>query len=260
MSGVGDMNGRTVLVTGASSGIGHAIARRLAAAGARVHGISRRGLSIDPEIDWKGEVVSHAIDVTDTAALTALIEGFAASDPLDTVVLAAGTNIPKRRFAELTDESFDEILRTNLYGVFTILRLALPQLREMAGDVVIISSISANWPDHSGAAYGASKSAVLNLARGLSRDEHGYGVRVCSILPGIVDTPILDKRPSPPPAEVRELAVHPDDIAEATLTAVTLPNRTNIAEMSVVSTRLQFLGGTQEATPALPPEMIGEKS
>jgi NAD(P)-dependent dehydrogenase (short-subunit alcohol dehydrogenase family) len=254
------MNGRTVLVTGASSGIGRAIARRLAAAGARVHGISRRGLPIDVEPGWKGEVVSHAIDVTDTAALTTLIEGFAANDPLDTVVLAAGTNIPKRRFSELTDESFDEILKTNLYGVFTVLRLALPQLREKAGDVVVISSISANWPDHSGAAYGASKSAVLNLARGLSRDEHGHGVRVCTILPGIVDTPILDKRPSPPPAEVRELAVHPDDIAEATLTAVTLPNRTNIAEMSVVSTRLQFLGGTQDATPALPLEMTGEKS
>lgn len=246
---------RTALVTGASSGIGAAIAKRLLAAGMTVHAMARRQTALtglDPQALSDGRLIPHSVDVTDLSAAEELMTKISERGPLDTLVLAAGTNIPHRRFRELTEDSFDEVMRTNLYGVFSMIRLALPQLREQAGDVVIVSSIAASWPDHSGAAYGASKSALLGLARGLSRDEHRHGLRVCTVLPGIVDTPILDRRPVPPPAEVRELAVHPDDLAEAVHTAISLPNRTNIAEMSVVATRLQALSNTQQATPALP--------
>jgi NADP-dependent 3-hydroxy acid dehydrogenase YdfG len=211
---------------------------------------------VSPEHLAAGRFVPHALDVSDSAAARGLAAQLAGSDPIDILVCAAGTNVPRRRMAELTDESFDQIMKTNVYGVFTLLSATLDQLRERQGDVVIISSIAASWPDHSGAAYGASKSALLGLARGASRDEHGNGVRVCSILPGIVDTPILDLRPSPPPREVRDWAIHPDDIAEAVHCAVSLPPRTNIAEISVVATRLQSLSNTQAATPELPASML----
>ena len=251
-----NLEGRVALVTGASSGIGASVVRRLLAAGARVHGVARRQEALNevsPEHLADGRFVAHALDVSDSAG--ALAAQLAESDPIDILVCAAGTNVPRRRVAELTDESFDQIMKTNVYGVFTLLSATLDQLRERQGDVVIISSIAASWPDHSGAAYGASKSALLGLARGASRDEHGNGVRVCSILPGIVDTPILDLRPSPPPREVRDWAIHPDDIAEAVHCAVSLPPRTNIAEISVVATRLQSLSNTQAATPELPASM-----
>lgn len=253
-----NLEGRVALVTGASSGIGASVVRRLLSAGARVHGISRRKdalESVSPEHLKDGQYIPHALDVSDTAAVRSFAERLAAEDPIDILVCAAGTNVPKRRFAELTDESFDHIMKTNLYGVFTLMSATLDQLRERSGDIVIISSIAASWPDHSGAAYGASKSALLGLARGASRDEHGNGIRVCSILPGIVDTPILDLRPSPPPREVRDWAVHPDDVAEAAYCAISLPPRTNIAEISVVATRLQSLSNTQAATPELPESM-----
>jgi serine 3-dehydrogenase len=253
-----NLEGRVALVTGASSGIGASVARRLLAAGARVHGLSRRLEALEavsPSHLADGMYVPHAIDVSDSASARALADRLAEIDPIDILVCAAGTNVPKRRFAELTEESFDHIMKTNVYGVFTLMSATLDQLRERNGDVVIISSIAASWPDHSGAAYGASKSALLSLARGASRDEHGNGIRVCSILPGIVDTPILDLRPSPPPREVRDWAVHPDDVAEAAYCAISLPARTNLAEISVVATRLQSLGNTQASTPELPESM-----
>lgn len=252
------LTGRVALVTGAGTGIGASISRRLLAAGVRVHGVSRRIEtleSVDPQALAEGRFIPHAVDVSDSAAVHALAEELGQTDPLDILVCAAGTNVPKRRFAELTDDSFDEIIKTNLYGVFTTMQATLDQIRAAAGDIVIVSSIAATWPDHSGAAYGASKAALLGLARGASRDEHGNGVRICTILPGIVDTPILDKRPSPPPREVRDWAIHPDDIADAVHLAVSLPPRTNLAEMSVVATRLQSLSNTQQATPSLPESM-----
>ncbi|WP_188989734.1 SDR family oxidoreductase [Saccharopolyspora thermophila] len=247
--------GRVALISGAGSGIGAGIARRFLAAGARVHGIGRRVealRSVAPDALEAGTFVPHPIDVTDKAAVDELTGKLAEDDPIDILVCAAGINITDRRFHQLTDESFDEVVQTNLTGVFRLMRATMDQIRQRQGDIVLISSIAAAWPDHSGAAYGASKSALLGLARGASRDEHVHGVRVCTILPGIVDTPILDRRPSPPPDEVRALCLQPEDVAEAALCAVSLPNRANMAEISLVATRLQSLGNTQQATPPLP--------
>jgi NAD(P)-dependent dehydrogenase (short-subunit alcohol dehydrogenase family) len=255
---VADISDRVALVTGAGTGIGRSITRRLLEAGVRVHGVSRRAerlAEVDPTAAREGRFIPHPLDVGDPAAGRQLADELAQSDPIDILVCAAGTNVARRRFAELTDESFEEIMRTNLFGVFTLMSGTLDQIREREGDIVLISSVAAAWPDHSGAAYGASKSALLGLARGASRDEHGNGVRVSMILPGIVDTPILDKRPSPPPQSVRDWAVDPDDIAEAVHLAVSLPPRTNLAEITVVATRLQSLGNTQQATPELPTTM-----
>ncbi|WP_279580509.1 SDR family oxidoreductase [Fodinicola feengrottensis] len=135
---------------------------------------------------------------------------------------------------------------------FGLIHGTLDQIREREGDIVLISSISAAWPSHSGAAYSATKAALLGLARGLSRDEHANGVRVCTILPGMVDTPMLDRRPVPPPVEMRKLCLQPEDVADAALCAVSLPGRATIAEISILATRLQSLGYTQQATPDIP--------
>jgi NADP-dependent 3-hydroxy acid dehydrogenase YdfG len=208
-----------------------------------------------PDALKSGQFIPHALDVNDTSAARDLAAELAEEDPVDTLVCAAGTNVKDRRFGELTDESFDQVVHTNVHGVFTLMSATMEQIRERAGDIVLISSIAAAWPDHSGAAYGASKAALLGLARGASRDEHQHGVRVCTILPGIVNTPILDRRPTPPPAEVRALCLQPEDVAEAALCAVSLPGRANMAEISLVATRLQSLGNTQQATPAVPPTL-----
>lgn len=252
---VGDLTGRTAVVTGASSGIGLAIARRFLAAGATVHGLARRpsliGARPESTRDEQMRLQVHAVDVNDRNAVRAFAESL--DGAVDIVVLAAGVNIPKRGLEQLTPDSWDEVIGTNLSGAFYVLHAMLPRLRETQGDLVVINSVSASWPDHTGAAYQAAKAGLLGLTRGAGLEAHADGIRVCSILPGIVNTPILDRRPAPPPTEMRELFVQPEDVAEAALGAVSLPHRTNIAEMTIVATYLQSMGKTQAATPRLPP-------
>lgn len=253
------LEGRVALVTGASSGIGAAIARAFVDAGARVHATARRGelvaAALGEEHVAAGRAVVHPLDLTDTAALETLAGKLAATDPIDILVCAAGTNVTGRRFHELTSESWEEVRSLNLDSVFHLMRMTMPQLRANGGDVVLVASVSAAWPDHSGPAYQASKAAVVALGRGVSLDEHTNGVRVTSILPGIVDTPLLDRRPSPPPPDVREWCLKPEDVAAAALAAVSLPPRAHIPEMTIVATRLQSIGNTSAATPELPPTL-----
>ena len=250
------MDTRTALVTGASSGIGAAIARTFAAAGGTVYAAARRveliAEAVGEELVASGRVVPLQLDVSDATAVAALGRRLADEDPIDTLVCAAGVNVPDRRIGQLTVEAWQALVDVNLSGVFYCVHATLEQLRERDGDLVIISSIAGAWPDHSGAGYGATKSGLLGLARGTGIDEHMNGVRVSTILPGIVDTPILDRRPVPPPPEVREWSLKPDDVAQAALLAVTLPPRANLAEISMVATRLQSLAHTQEANPTLP--------
>lgn len=255
----GALTGRVALVTGASSGIGAAIARSFLDAGARVHAAARRhdviAAAVGPEYAASGQLRAHALDVADAEAIDSLARRLAEEDPIDILVCAAGTNVTDRQFGQLTYEAWDEVIGVNLTSVFHLMRSTLDQIRQRGGDVVLISSVAAAWPDHSGAAYQASKAGLLGLARGAGRDEHGRGVWISTILPGIVDTPLLDRRPSPPPPEVREWCLKSEDIAAAALCAVSLPPRAHLAEMTLVSTRLQSMGNTQQATPALPSDL-----
>ena len=123
-------------------------------------------------------------------------------------------NFPERRLEQLTAERWDAMISVNLSGAFYAIRAALPYLRSSSGLVVLISSVSGRWPDASGPAYQASKAGMVELAHAAGFEEHVNGVRFTSILPGIVDTPILDNRPEPPPKEVRDAALKPEDVAQ----------------------------------------------
>ncbi|MGC2942545.1 SDR family oxidoreductase [Brevibacterium sp. FAM 24638] len=252
---LGDVKGRTVLVTGASSGIGAAVVQSLLSRGAKVHAVARRREeleSVGAEYVSSGSYVAHVLNVADRAAVEQLLTELADTDPIDTLVLAAGRNINPRTFGEIDSDAWDDLIDVNLNGAFYFLRGALPQLRESNGDAVLISSVAALWPDHSGAAYQASKAGMLGLARGAARDEHANGVRITSILPGVVNTPIVDRRPTPPPQELRRWFIQPEDVAQATLSAITMPGRTTVSEVTLTATRLQSIGNTQQATPSLP--------
>ena len=238
---MGALDGRTALVTGASSGIGLATALAFADAGARVHAAARRPELIEEAAGGR-DIVAHRLDVTDRAAVDALA-GDLADGPLHALVAAAGTNLKGRRLDQLTPAAFDDLIALNLTGAFNVITALLEPLRAARGDVVLIGSVSGAWPDRSGAAYQASKAAVHAFARGAAFDERD-GVRFTSIMPGLVDTAILENRPEPPGAEQRALMLHPEDVAAACVFVVSLPHRAHVPELTILPTDLQALGRT----------------
>lgn len=242
----GALDGRVALVVGASSGIGAATAQLFAEAGAHVHAAARRRPSL-------GEgIVGHELDIADRGAVDAFARKLTADGPIHVLVVAAGTNLRDRSFERLTPEGWDTLISVNLTGAFNVVYAFRDALRETRGDVVLIGSVSGSWPDGSGPGYQATKAGLLAYARGAGLEEHVRGVRFTTVLPGVVDTAILDNRPEPPSAELRAHMLQPEDVAAACLFAVTLPPRAHVPELTILPTAIQAVGKTHIANPALP--------
>jgi len=249
------LSGKTAVIVGASSGIGLATANLFADAGAMVHAAARRREAIEEgagERIGSGRVKAHALDVSDAGAVEKVIGEVGEAGGIDTLVVAAGMNIPERRLQQLSPQNWDGILSVNLSGAFYCIKAALPYLREARGLVVLISSVSGSWPDMSGPAYQASKAGMSQLAHAAGFEEHQNGVLFTAVLPGIVDTPILDNRPEPPGREVRDLSLKPEDVAAACLFLATLPERAYVPEMTILPTAIQALGKSSTASPPVP--------
>lgn len=233
------------VVVGSSSGIGIAIAHRFYDNGATVHALARRATS-GPNDE---RFIVHKMDATDNAESEDVLARIAASTPIDVLIYNAGTNVPKRRVIDCTPEDWDDIVRVNLDGAFYAVHAALPSLRASRGLVILIGSASVAWPNLAGAAYQASKAGLLALARAAAYEEHARGVRFSVLLPGVVDTPHLDRRPKPPSAEERAKMLVADDIAATCWFLATLPPRAYIPELHILPTVLQAPGKTQPQAP-----------
>ena len=243
-----NLSDKTALVIGASSGIGLATANLFADAGATVHAAARRRQAIEEGVGSRN-VAAHSLDISDGDAVWRLVGEVGDAGGIDVLVVAAGMNFPERRLEQLTADGWDAMVAVNLSGAFYAVRAALPYLRASRGLVVLISSVSGRWPDASGPAYQATKAGMVALGHAAGFEEHVNGVRFSSILPGIVDTPILDNRPEPPPREVRDAALKPEDVAQACLFLATLPPHAYVPELTMVPTSIQALGKTSTATP-----------
>ncbi|HEX2729389.1 MAG TPA: SDR family oxidoreductase, partial [Rubrobacteraceae bacterium] len=240
--------GKTALIIGASSGIGLSTANLFAESGAKVHAAARRSEAILAGVGDRA-VTAHALDISDGEAVRRIVEEVGESEGIDVLVIAAGMNFPERRLEQLTPAKWDDMISVNLSGAFYAVHAALPYLRASRGLCVLISSVSGRWPDASGPAYQSSKAGMTELAHAAAFEEHQNGVRFTAVLPGIVDTPILDNRPEPPPKDVREAALKPEDVAQACFFLATLPLHAYVPELVMVPTALQALGKTSTATP-----------
>lgn len=198
---MGEHEGRVALVTGGSQGIGRAIGSALAREGSAVvvHGYTKElAQDVAGEIINKGGraiAVAGPIDsaATSASAVKAAITEFG---QLDTLVTSAGI----QRYGDAvttSEEIWDEVLDVNVKGVFLAARACLPYLRaSAAGSLVVVSSVQAVASQRSVVAYTASKGALAALTRAIAVDESAYGVRVNSVSPGSIATPMLESSAS----------------------------------------------------------------
>ena len=188
-------NGRVAVVTGASSGIGRAVATVLAEQGATVAVNSLDAAGVDAVVDEitraGGRAVPLVADVTDAQAITTAIDALASRyGRIDALVTSAGI----QRYGTVTstdDRTWDEVMRVNVTGVFMATRACMPYLRQRRGAVVVISSVQGIATQPNGVAYATSKGALNAFVRAVAVDEGRHGVRVNAICPGSVDTPML---------------------------------------------------------------------
>ena len=182
---------KTVIVTGATSGIGEATARAFAAAGWRVIGTGRRAERLDTLAEEIGRDHLHTIafDIRDetarTRAFTSLPEGFR---EIDLLVNNAGLALGTSTAQEASLEDWTTMIDTNVVAFVAMTRLLLPGLIARKGAIINLSSVAATYPYSGGNVYGATKAFVRQFSLGLRSDLHGTGVRVTSIEPGMVET------------------------------------------------------------------------
>ena len=234
----------TVVVTGAGTGVGQAVALRFAAEGWRVALIGRTEATLAETASRAGAEARSRIgtfpcdvSVPDAAAAmgAAVLERFGT---VDVLVNSAGINVPQRSFQTLALDDWHAVLATNLHGAYYCVRAFLPGMRERrTGTIVNINSdVGKMAREISGPAYVASKFGLRGLTQQINAEERGNGVRACSICPRDVNTPLLDKRLQPPAPEVRAAMLQPDDLAACVWLVATLPSRAIVDEISL-STR-----------------------
>lgn len=235
-----NLSGRHILIAGATSGMGRATARAAAAAGAGLLLLGRDRARLD-------EVAQEASDQgapkvlgvqADAADPDALADALAAHRPelaeIDTLVNSVGVNIVDRAFVDLTADSWGAMIDTNLNAAFNLAKVIVPLFRQRGGGLLVnISSTAARKPDPSGAAYQATKAGVMAMTHAIMEEEWQNGIRATVILPGMTETPLLEKRPTPPTDEMRAKALQPEDIAEACMFVMALPPRAHVSELMI---------------------------
>jgi 3-hydroxy acid dehydrogenase/malonic semialdehyde reductase len=236
--------GKTAIVTGASSGIGRATARALAAEGVRLVAGARRVERLE---DLGEGTLGLPLDVTDPESCAAFVtRAVKELEGLDILVNAAGLALGRDPFDESTEDDERVVLETNVNGLIRMIRLALPHFGE-SGHIVNMGSVAGRQAYPNAALYVASKFAVRGFTYALREDLLGRPIRITTVDPGLVETDFSRVRFRGDEAQASAVyegveAMQPEDIAECIVFALTRPPHVNVDEL-VVKALAQSSGG-----------------
>jgi 3-hydroxy acid dehydrogenase/malonic semialdehyde reductase len=235
---------RTALVTGASSGIGRAIASELAAAGLTVLAAGRNRAALET---LQAECGAHPL-VLDIRDFGAFAEIFAAH-AVDVLVNNAGVLSTRDAFQTIDPAEIDAMIQTNLTAPLHLARLALPAMIDRGGGhLFFIGSSAGRTPHPNAAVYGASKAGISLFCDALRCDLLGTGVRVSEICPGRVETQLYRSAIGMDAAQAELYAgyesIHPEEIATLLMATLRMPARVDVSRLEVFPTA-QAVGGAR---------------
>jgi NADP-dependent 3-hydroxy acid dehydrogenase YdfG len=230
-------------VTGGGTGIGEAGAEALAADGWTVVVSGRRQAALDAVVakigKSGGKAEAIALDVS-VAADVEKVAGqiLAKHGRIDLLVNSAGINVPKRRWADMELEGWNQLVDTNLNGVLYCMRAVLAAMRrQQDGCIINVASWAGRHVSKMpGPAYTTTKHAVLALTHSFNMDECVNGLRACCLSPGEVATPILKQRPVVPSEEEQARMLQPEDLGRTIAFVASMPPRVCMNEILISPT------------------------
>jgi NADP-dependent 3-hydroxy acid dehydrogenase YdfG len=227
---MGRLDGKTAIVTGASSGIGAATARMLADEGAKVVGGARRVERLETD-------VALELDVTIPESCERFVD---AAGPADILVNGAGLALGRDPFTESTEEDERAVFETDINGLVRMTRLVLQRSLREPGHIVNLGSVAGHWAYPNGATYVTAKFAVHGFTRALREDLLGRDIRVTTVDSGLVETEfsVVRFRGDEEKAKAVYEGVRPltaEDVADAIIYAVTRPLHMVVDEMVLMS-------------------------
>jgi len=234
-----DLTGKIALVAGGAGGIGLGVAKALAAEGCQVALTDRNEgalLEAAKTADTTSPFHCQTCDVTDRKQVAQLFRWLSGQlGPIDILVNSAGINIAGRMMADIDPADFDRVMAVNTTGTFNCIHAALPVMRQKRSGLIvnIVSLAGKRVMLLAGMPYCVSKFATSALGTFVNLEECANGIKVTNIYPGETNTPIIEKRPSPPPPEKRARMLQPEDIAACVVAIAKLPPRAVVPELVI---------------------------
>lgn len=240
----GSLSGRVALVTGASSGIGEAVALALAAAGASVAVSARRADRLTALVQRIEAAGGTALvlpgDVVDEALATAAVDKtIARFGKLDILVNSAGI-IQAGGIENVDTAEYRRVFDVNLMATLYTCRAAIgPMKAQGSGDIINISSLAATKSGPAFSAYAASKHALNSMTDGLRQEVGAHGIRVSIVMPGATSTEVFDNISNEKVRDAikshvsKDGAMAPNDVADAIMLIVGMPRRTNVSVIAI---------------------------
>lgn len=241
---MGALEGKTIIVTGASSGFGEAIAIACAAEGGNVSLVARRREALESVAEAAraagGQALVCPADVSDDAQIQAALDKTrSAFGPIDVLVNNAGINVTERSIGDTSAEQWRELMDVNLTSAFIFTKAVLPEMITRGdGLIVNLASRAGMYPSlKAGVGYSASKIGMEALNAVTNEEGNPHGVRACLFNPGAGNTPIIDQRPVKFSQEQKLKMIQSEDIAATVVFLATLPPRVHIDFLSMMPTK-----------------------